>query len=82
MMTPIIKVNDNTNNQIKFKIIILKSSLSHYSDAYITVLNTAGARQTANNDVIEVVFKNCAPFTDCISELNNTQKIMLRRMIW
>ena len=23
-----------------------------------------------------VIFKNCAPFTDCISEINNTQKIM------
>ena len=21
----------------------------------------------------EVIFKNCAPFTDCISEINNTQ---------
>ena len=22
---------------------------------------------------MKVVFKNCAPFTDCISEINNTQ---------
>ena len=22
---------------------------------------------------IEVVFKNCAPFTDCINKINNTQ---------
>ena len=21
----------------------------------------------------EIIFKNCAPFTDCISEINNTQ---------
>ena len=26
-----------------------------------------------NNNDKEVVFKNCAPFTDCISEINNTQ---------
>ena len=26
-----------------------------------------------DNDGKEVVFKNCAPFTDCISEINNTQ---------
>ena len=25
------------------------------------------------NNGIEVVLKNCAPFTDCISEINNTQ---------
>ena len=25
------------------------------------------------NNNIEVVFKNCAPFTDCISEIRNTQ---------
>ena len=27
----------------------------------------------ANNNKKEVVFKNCAPFTDCISEINNTE---------
>ena len=26
-----------------------------------------------NNDHKELVFKNCAPFTDCISEINSTQ---------
>ena len=26
-----------------------------------------------NNNDNDVVFKNCAPFTDCISEINNTQ---------
>ena len=26
-----------------------------------------------DNDGKEVVFKNCAPFTDCISEINNSQ---------
>ena len=27
----------------------------------------------ANNGDKEVAYKNCAPFTDCISEINNTQ---------
>ena len=27
----------------------------------------------AGNNGIEVVFKNCAPFTKCISEINNMQ---------
>ena len=30
------------------------------------------AADVGNNN-IQVVFKNCAPFTDCISETNNTQ---------
>ena len=27
----------------------------------------------ANNTNKKVIFKNCAPFTNCISEINNTQ---------
>ena len=54
----------NTNNQIKFKTAILKSSLCNYSDAYILVKES-----NANK---KVIFKNCAPFTNCISEINNT----------
>ena len=58
---------------------MLKSSLCDYSDAYIpvkasiSVENTAGADVDANNVNIKVIFKNCAQFTDCISEINNTQ---------
>ena len=69
----------NVNSQIKFKTTILKSSLCDYSDAYIivkgtiTVNNTAGAGAAANNTNKIVIFKNCAPFTNCISEINNTQ---------
>ena len=36
-----------------------------------TVNNKAGAG--ANNANKKVVFKNCAPFIKCISEINNTQ---------
>ena len=58
---------------------MLKSSLCNYSGAYIFVKVTISiapvppAAQNPNNDDEEVVFKNCAPFTDCISEINNTQ---------
>ena len=58
---------------------MLKSSLCDYSDAYIpvkgtiTVNNTAAADADANNPNKKVIFKNCAPFTNCISEINNTQ---------
>ena len=56
-----------------------KSSLCDYSDAYvlvkgtITVNNTSAADADANNTNKKVIFKNCAPFTNCISEINNTQ---------
>ena len=71
----------NVNSQIKFKTTMLKSSLFDYSDSYILVKGTititgagadAAARQTDERDK-GVAFKNCAPFTNCISEINNTQ---------
>ena len=57
---------------------MLRSSLCDYSDAYvlvsatITVLNTATAGAVANN-IKNVIIKICAPFTNCICEINNTQ---------
>ena len=80
-----VEINDesrgtyNVNSQIKFKTKILKSSLCDYSDAYIlvkgtiTVNNTAAADPDANNTNKKEIFKNCAPFTNCIHEINNTQ---------
>ena len=80
-----VEINDesrgtyNVNSQMKFKTTMLKSSLCDYSDAFIivkgtiTVNNTAGAGAAANNTNKKVTFKNCAPFTNCISEINNTQ---------
>ena len=56
---------------------MLKSSLCDYSDANIyvrgtiTVNNTAAADTNANNANKKVIFKNCAPFTNCISQINN-----------
>ena len=58
---------------------MLKSSLCDYSDAYIlvkgtiTVNNTAAADADANSTNKKLIFKKCAPFTNCISEINNTQ---------
>ena len=60
---------------------MLKSSLCDYSDAYILVKgkitiagagNDAAARQADERNK-GVIFKNCAPFINCISEINNTQ---------
>ena len=39
----------------------------------IAVNNTAAVGATANNTNKKVIFKNCGPITDCISETNNTQ---------
>ena len=65
------------DNQIKFKISMLKSRLYDYSDAYIlvkgTISITAQAGGNPNNKDKEVVFENCAPSTDYISERNNTK---------
>ena len=69
----------NAGSQIKFKTTMLKSSLCDYSDAYIlvkgtvSVNNTAADGAAANNTNNKVIFKNSAPFTNCISEINNTQ---------
>ena len=66
------------SSQIKFKTKMLKSSLCDYSGAYIivkvtiSVNNTAAAGAAVNNVNKKVIFKNCAPFTNCISEINNT----------
>ena len=80
-----VEINDesrgayNVNSQIKFKTTMLKSSLCDYSDAYILVKgtinvnNTAAQGAAANNTNKKVIFKNCVPFTNCISEINNTQ---------
>ena len=82
-----VEINDesigtyNANTQIRFETTMLKSSLFDYSDAYIFVKGSttiigeeavAAARQ-ADERGKGVAFKNCAPFTNCISEINNTQ---------
>ena len=54
----------------------LKLSLCDYSYVYILVSGTitVTALPTGGvNNGIEVLFKNCAPFTDCISKTSNTK---------
>ena len=73
-----VKINDESkgkydNSNIRFK------TLCDYSDTHIlvtgtiTVPNTTAAGVAVNNTNKKVIFKNCAPFTDCITEINNTQ---------
>ena len=82
-----VEINDesrgtyNVNSQIKFKTTMLKTSLCDYRDAFILVKGRititgagadAAARQADERDK-GAAFKNCAPFINCISEINNTQ---------
>ena len=64
----------NTNSKIKFKKSILQSSSCHYNDAYIRVKETLPNTGTAAapNNGRKIIFKNCAPISDCISEISNT----------
>ena len=55
---------------------MLRSSLYDNSDAYILIKGTITITRDAQK-VDErnkgVMFRNCVPFTNCISEINNTQ---------
>ena len=59
---------------------MLKSSLCDYNDAYISVSGTITITGAGDNDAAKeayerdngVIFKNCKPFTDCISKTSNT----------
>ena len=80
-----VEMNGNTrgayspNKQITIKTAMLRSSLCDYNDAYvlvkvnITVNSTAAASTAANNAAKKVIFKNCAPFTNCVSKINNIE---------
>ena len=80
-----IGINDESrgsyaNSDIRFKTTMLRSNLCDYADSYILLKGTititgagdnAGERQADERDK-GVTFKNCAPFTNCISRVNNT----------
>ena len=64
------KGNYSHENPIKFLTKSIESSLCDYSDAYILVTGNIAA--TPNNAATQVVFKNCAPFEKCRTEINET----------
>ena len=67
------------NSNIKFKMSMIRSNLCNYRDEYIfakgtlTVPNTETSGAAVNNTNKNVIFKNCAPFTNCVTKINNTQ---------
>ena len=58
----------------------IESSLCNYSDAYILVTGDIAVKRRNDADTtdielaaaIQVSFKNCAPFKDCGTEMNDT----------
>ena len=71
----------NVNSDIRFKIIMLKSSLCDYSDAYILVKGRIAITVEGADDAAKrldernkgVTFKNCATFINCKTEINNIE---------
>ena len=68
-ITPIVKLNLKLQcwTQVSMNIVVHTVYI-----CTILVANTAVPGADANNDNKKVVFKNCAEFTDCMSEINNT----------
>ena len=79
-----VEINDEprgnyTSSDIKFKTTMPRSNLCDYADAYILVKGTITITGAGNDDAAKrldernkvVIFKNCAPFTKCISRTNN-----------
>ena len=74
-------LNQDEHTMLTAKTTILKSSLCDYSDAYILVKGrvtiTGEGDEVAERQADErdkgVGFKNCAPFVNCICEINNTK---------
>ena len=80
-----VEINDESrgnyaNNDIRFKTTMLRSNLCDYADSYILVKGTITITGEGDNTAAEraderdkgVTFKSCAPFTRCISRINNT----------
>ena len=62
----------NINNQIRFRISVLRSELYDYSDKYIVAKETIHVTDPNNNEYDkQLAFKNNAPFISCITKINN-----------
>ena len=75
------KESYNTGSDIRFKTIMLGSNLCDYADTYIPAKETIANNGAGDNDAEKrldernkgVIFKNCAPFTKCITRINGTE---------
>ena len=69
IVNDISKANYNVGNEIIYNTEVLKSNLCDYNDAYILV---KGDVTVTAVPAIQVSFKNCAPFTKCITKIDGT----------
>ena len=76
-----VEINDESKesygngSDVKFKTAMLGSNLCDYADAYILVKGTITITGAGDDDAANkgVIFKNCAPFTTCITRINGTE---------
>ena len=66
--------NYNPNKEIRIKTSMLRSDLCDFSDAYIVVKGTITVTNSNNAQRNKtVVFKDNAPFINCISKINGVK---------
>ena len=63
------KTNYDAANEITYNTEVLKSNICDYNDAYILV---KGDITITGHPVTQVAFKYCAPFTKCITKIDET----------
>ena len=75
-----VEINDEARGEYSPDNINVRSSVCGYSVAYILIKGTITVNNTAaddaaavNNTDKKVIFKNCAPFTSCISKIYSEQ---------
>ena len=82
-----VEINDESKelygngSEIEFKTTMVRSDLCDCADAYILVKATITITGAGDDDAAKrsdernkgVTFKNCAPFTKCISRINGTE---------
>ena len=63
------KANYDVGNEIIYIMEVLKSNLCDQNDAYILV---RGGITIIGHQVTQIAFKKCAPFTKCITKIDET----------
>ena len=64
----------NKGNQIEFKTSMIRSNLCGFSDAYILISGTTMIDGSEDDDAARrAILKTCVSFTECISNINNTE---------
>ena len=67
----------NSNKEIRIKTSMLRSEWCNFSDAYIIVKGTITVTEPDNaKRNKKVIFKNNAPFINCMSKINGVKLIM------